>query len=123
MINCGGWNTGFLVLLRRHESEGNTDDNARNHSAFWDGKNLSLTPAYDISPQQRAGEEATQAMAINGMQGNYSTLVNVLSITDKFLLTDIKAREIVQQQIDMIHEHWFRLCREVKLSQPEQKRL
>jgi len=27
---------------------GNTDDHARNHAAFWDGKMLSLSPAYDI---------------------------------------------------------------------------
>jgi serine/threonine-protein kinase HipA len=27
---------------------GNTDDHARNHSAFWNGKELTLTPAYDI---------------------------------------------------------------------------
>ena len=26
---------------------GNTDDHARNHAAFWNGKTLSLTPAYD----------------------------------------------------------------------------
>lgn len=29
---------------------GNTDDHARNHAAFWDGKMLTLTPAYDICP-------------------------------------------------------------------------
>ena len=26
---------------------GNTDDHARNHAAFWNGNQLSLTPAYD----------------------------------------------------------------------------
>lgn len=45
---------------------GNTDDHARNHAAFWDGKNLALTPAYDICPQSRAGNEASQAMKIHG---------------------------------------------------------
>ena len=34
---------------------GNTDDQARNHAAFWDGEALSLTPAYDICPQGRTG--------------------------------------------------------------------
>ena len=42
----------------------NTDDHARNHAAFWNGKDLSLTPAYDICPQNRTGGEATQAMLI-----------------------------------------------------------
>ena len=42
---------------------GNTDDHARNHSAFWNGAELALTPAYDICPQARAGGETAQAMA------------------------------------------------------------
>lgn len=33
----------------------NTDDHPRNHAAFWDGHNLTLTPAYDICPQNRTG--------------------------------------------------------------------
>ena len=43
---------------------GNTDDHARNHAAFWDGQHLTLTPAYDLCPQLRSGNEATQAMQI-----------------------------------------------------------
>src|SRR5690606_20000377 len=45
---------------------GNTDDHARNHAAFWNGHQLSLTPAYDICPQARTGNEASQAMLIAG---------------------------------------------------------
>jgi HipA-like C-terminal domain len=45
---------------------GNTDDHARNHAAFCNGKQLSLTPAYDICPQNRTGGEATPAMLIMG---------------------------------------------------------
>jgi serine/threonine-protein kinase HipA len=45
---------------------GNTDDHTRNHAAFWDGRQLTLTPAYDICPQSRTGSEATQAMLIKG---------------------------------------------------------
>ena len=45
---------------------GNNDDHARNHAAFLDDNVLSLTPAYDICPQNRSGNVATQAMAIAG---------------------------------------------------------
>lgn len=55
---------------------GNTYDHARNHSAFWDGSRLKLTPVYDLCPQPRAGREVTQAMAIEGKEGNFSTLNN-----------------------------------------------
>ncbi|MDQ7079030.1 MAG: HipA domain-containing protein [Robiginitomaculum sp.] len=56
---------------------GNTDDHARNHAAFWDGKSLTLTPAYDICPQGRAGGEATQAMLITG-NNRYSQIKTCL---------------------------------------------
>ena len=33
---------------------GNTDDHARNHAAFWNGKELTLTPAYEIFVRKAA---------------------------------------------------------------------
>lgn len=44
---------------------GNADDHARNHAAFWDGHMLTLTPADDICPQARCGNEASQTMLIS----------------------------------------------------------
>jgi serine/threonine-protein kinase HipA len=41
-------------------------DNVRNHAAFWDGKALTQTPAYDICPQGRTGNDASQAIKISG---------------------------------------------------------
>src|SRR5690606_2474111 len=57
---------------------GNTDDHARNHAAFWDGKQLDLTPAYDVCPQGRTGNEASQAMLISG-NNNLSQLKTCLN--------------------------------------------
>ena len=34
----------------------NTDDHAKNRAAFWDGSMLTLTPAFDVTPQRRGGE-------------------------------------------------------------------
>ena len=62
---------------------GNTDDHARNHAAFWDGKMLSLTPAYDICPQGRTGSEATQAMLISE-DTRSSTLASCLAAAPSF---------------------------------------
>ncbi len=44
----------------------------RNHAAFWDGKNLRLTPAYDVCPQLRTGDEAGQGMLIKGNENRKS---------------------------------------------------
>lgn len=40
----------------------NTDDQPRNHAAFWDGEMLTLTPAYDVVPQPRPARTLDQSM-------------------------------------------------------------
>ena len=102
---------------------GNTDDHARNHAAFWNGKTLELTPVYDICPQPRVGQEATQAMSLEGLSGNFSTLNNVLSICDIYMLDQQQARQIIDQQIEIIKKHWDALCVEAKLGEIERQRL
>ena len=94
---------------------GNTDDHARNHAAFWDGRNLHLTPAYDVCPQSRTGEEAGQAMRIIG-NNNKSQLALCLQAGPQFLLTDEEVRAIILQQVNTIRAHWEIICDEAKLS-------
>lgn len=102
---------------------GNTDDHARNTSAFWDGKILKLTPAYDLCPQPRIGQTATQAMALNGIKGNLSTLENALSICESFQLSDQNARELIEAMVSKIENHWQGVIQEAELSKVEQERL
>ena len=98
---------------------GNTDDHARNHAAFWDGKNLALTPAYDICPQARTGREASQAMLITG--GNrMSKLVVCLEAAHHFRLSQMKAEELIEQQLIALRDHWPVVCEEAALSPTEQ---
>ena len=102
---------------------GNTDDHARNHSAFWDGRQLSLTPAYDICPQLRTGQEATQAMDIGGITGNAATLTNVLSVCGKFQLRESDARTMIEQLIAAVEDNWISACEEAGLTTVERDRL
>ncbi|MFV1982657.1 MAG: type II toxin-antitoxin system HipA family toxin [Thiohalomonadales bacterium] len=99
---------------------GNTDDHARNHAAFWDGKELTLTPAYDICPQGRAGNEASQAMLIAG-NNNLSQLKTCLETAHTFLLSEQDAREIFEQQQSVIEEKWNAVCDEAKLNEVDRK--
>ncbi len=84
---------------------GNTDDHARNHAAFWDGRQLTLTPAYDICPQGRAGNEASQAMKIVGHK-NLSQLQLCLEVAYQFLLSEKDAKNIFQHIETTIRENW-----------------
>lgn len=94
---------------------GNTDDHARNHSAFWDGRYLALTPAYDICPQSRTGGEASQAMRIVGDR-NLSRLTLCLEAAPKFQLSLVEAIDIIGKQIESIARNWAAVCAEAGLS-------
>lgn len=94
---------------------GNTDDHARNHAAFWDGQLLKLTPAYDICPQARAGNEASQAMLITG--GNrMSRISTCIDAAAHFLLSRTEAIALVESQLSCIINHWGAVCDEAALN-------
>lgn len=97
---------------------GNTDDHARNHAAFWDGKMLTLTPAYDICPQGRTGNEATQAMLIKG-ENRRSTLKSCLDAASDFLLNEDDATGIIEDQLEVISGEWDGLCEVAKLTKTD----
>lgn len=94
---------------------GNTDDHARNHAAFWDGKMLTLTPAYDICPQARTGNEASQSMMIHG-ENRMAQIENCLSSAPKFLLTRKDALQIVEAQMTSLISNWKKVCKEADIS-------
>jgi len=101
---------------------GNTDDHARNHAAFWDGNYLTLTPAYDICPQSRTGNEASQAMLISG-QNRMSQLSVCLDAAGKFQLSNNEAQDIIEQLKNGISENWEMVCDEAKLTAMDRKLL
>lgn len=98
---------------------GNTDDHARNHAAFWDGNQLTLTPAYDICPQTRNSREASQAMLMG--QERRSQLKHCLAIARDFHLTEEVASTIIAEQVKIIDASWETLCHDAKLSKIDQK--
>jgi serine/threonine-protein kinase HipA len=102
---------------------GNTDDHARNHAAFWDGAELTLTPAYDICPLPRAGGEASQAMAIGRDGYRLSQVTACVARASTYLLTKEEAREIVDRQIETIKTDWDDVCDLARLSEVDRRRL
>lgn len=94
---------------------GNTDDHARNHAAFWDGQMLQLTPAYDICPQSRAGNEATQAMLITG-DSRRSTLATCIEAAPHFLLEKQTAAQMIRDMLAIVRTEWEATCDEASLS-------
>ncbi len=96
---------------------GNNDDHARNHAAFWDGDALTLTPAYDICPQPRAGGETAQIMAIGDDGYRMSQVLGCVARASTYLLSEADARAIVDHQIDVIENQWNEVCDQAALSE------
>ena len=101
---------------------GNTDDHARNHAAFWDGQMLTLTPAYDICPQARHGQIATQAMLVMG-DDRSSRITTCIAAAPQFLLTEEAAIDIIAKQITCIEQNWPTVCDEASLSEVDRNLL
>ena len=95
---------------------GNTDDHARNHAAFWDGESMELTPAYDICPQVRSGNEASQAMLIAG-NNRMSQISSCLDAAPIFHLTGNEAMDIAMRLTAAIRDSWDDVCDEARLSE------
>ncbi|MQY20105.1 type II toxin-antitoxin system HipA family toxin [Nocardia macrotermitis] len=102
---------------------GNTDDHARNHAAFWDGRQLELTPAYDLCPQPRSGTEARQAMDITGDGRRDSRFTTCLEAAPAYGLTEQQARNIIDHQIETIHTHWTDAADRARLTRDERNQL
>ena len=102
---------------------GNTDDHARNHSAFWDGVALTLTPAYDICPQPRTGGEAAQAMAFGADGDRLSQVARCAAHAAHYRLTQQQARAIIDHQITVIRSEWDDVCDLAAMSAADRQRL
>lgn len=101
---------------------GNTDDHARNHAAFWDGQHLSLTPAYDLCPQNRTGNEASQAMLITGEE-RMSRLATCIAAAPNFLLDATAAEDLIARQIETLRAAWPQVTAEANLSAVDERLL
>ena len=84
----------------------NSDDHARNHSAFWDGEWLTLTPAYDIAPGLRSGDTSTQAMALTREGRRESRLALCRQSARDYLLDPDEADRVIDGVVSGIEAHF-----------------
>lgn len=99
---------------------GNNDDHARNHAAFWNGRELTLTPAYDICPQGRTGNETSQAMLVSG-NNRLSQLKTCLEVAHHFQLSNEQARSIFSHMTEVIKQNWDSVCEQAELTEVDKQ--
>ena len=98
---------------------GNTDDHLRNHAAFWDGRRLTLTPAYDVEPVARNTPVAGHAIAITRDGQRASQLHLCRAVAADFQLTSSQAEQVIDTVVSRIHDHWEETCDLARLTTAE----
>lgn len=102
---------------------GNTDDHARNHAAFWNGTDLTLTPGYDVCPQPRSGGEVTQALAISRDGDKRARLQVCEKASEAYHLSRSAAREIIDAQVSAVEDGWDAATTAVGMDDADSRRL
>lgn len=85
----------------------NTDDHPRNHGFLWDGKRLSLSPAFDITPTsliQGLTKNFKLSMSL-GKYGKEANLNNLLSSLDIFDL-DYERAYVLLSNMSKVIKNW-----------------
>lgn len=90
---------------------GNTDDHALNHLFGWNGRELTLMPAFDLEPQADSGVFRSQEMIV-GRAGKRSSLENAVSAAADFGLRP-KAAEARVRTIADAADAGFRQALEI----------
>ncbi|PPF67659.1 phosphatidylinositol kinase [Rathayibacter tritici] len=80
----------------------NSDDHPRNHAAFWDGRHLSLTPAYDLAPGNRSGETASQALAYGRFGERRANVAALLQTAPIYGLDLREGRAVVERIVEAV---------------------
>ncbi|WP_337005772.1 MULTISPECIES: HipA domain-containing protein [unclassified Microbacterium] len=103
----------------------NNDDRARNHAAFWDGRHLELTPAYDLAPGQRSGDSFAQAMAYGrGDPGaKVSNFAALVGESETYGLSASQGRAIIDQLVASIDDNWDDAAEVSRLSAADRTQL
>jgi len=83
---------------------------------------VEMTSAYDICPQGRSGNEATQAMLIGG-DNRMSRVSSCLDAAHQYLLSPDAARAIVCYQLTMISDCWNDVCQMADLNETDRRLL
>jgi len=84
---------------------------------------LSLTPAYDLSPQMRSGDSAQQAMEIARDGRRMSRMALCVEASEVFLLSREEARTIISEQVHVIESQWLDAADAARLTRADRELL
>jgi len=102
---------------------GNTDDHPRNHGFLINKGQISLSPAFDITPSVMIpGLSTTPRLAMKfGQDGSAGTLENLLSECGRFGVSQEDGRAIFKGMAEIVKNSWMSVCDKYHVSEEDKK--
>jgi serine/threonine-protein kinase HipA len=95
----------------------NIDDHPRNHAVIAIGNDWKLSPAYDVTPTPLVSLEQRDLAMACGDRGRIAHIDNLLSQSERFLLSAEAARRIIEDMEAIVHQRWYEIARRVGVSE------
>jgi serine/threonine-protein kinase HipA len=89
----------------------NTDDHPRNHAIAAKDAAWSLSPAYDLTPNPMIALERRDLAMAFGDWGRYANRANLLSQSERFLVSKQEAERIIDDMATTVASSWYAICR------------
>jgi serine/threonine-protein kinase HipA len=89
----------------------NIDDHPRNHAVIAIGNDWKLSPAYDVTPTPLVSLEQRYLAMACGDRGRIAHIDNLLSQSERFLLSADAARRIIEGMEATVHQRWYEIAR------------
>jgi serine/threonine-protein kinase HipA len=85
----------------------NIDDHPRNHALIAPDRQWRLSPAYDLTPSPRVGQDRRDLAMACGDQGRFANAANILSQHARFLLERDEAQKIITDMTEQVASTWY----------------
>lgn len=84
----------------------NIDDHPRNHAILAKNHDWRLSPAYDLTPTPSIAHDTRFLAMTCGVYGRLANYENLLSMSERFLLSRPAAKTILDNMIDVVKQRW-----------------
>jgi serine/threonine-protein kinase HipA len=101
----------------------NIDDHPRNHAILAKDRDWKLAPAYDLTPANPISKEHRDLAMAAGDRGRWANAGNLLSQSERFLLSRDEASAIIDEVEAIVRSEWYRTMKSVGVSEQDAETL
>lgn len=95
----------------------NLDDHPRNHALLAKEREWRLCPAFDLTPSPVIAMDRRDLAMICGQFGRYANRENLLSLHDRFFLSETDAKAVVDRIVETVRTQWWSTMRRAGVSE------